>query len=280
MAYEELSVTFDDVSGAFSQPVLRDRVEEIVQEQLRYREAFRDFDATGINSNVVEIPIPNDEIGNPKIVSEGSEFPRDQENYHTETLEFDKFGFEVGVTWESEQDTQVDLVRDQVDRQARQMREEMNLQAFNAIQDANLAEVGDNNDTLTFEDVLSGRQQLLEMSYDPDLLIVDVEGAHDLLGSNNFLEATEDQSSMRRSGQIGRIAGLDVVEDDSGLNITDEAGPGGLLVDTDFFGYEGTRHPVRTEEYEEERTQTRVFRIFNRMGWLTVEDDAGCIIQG
>ena len=280
MATEELSVTFSDVSGPLSQPVLRDRVEEIVQEQMRFRAAFRDFDATGINSNVVEIPIPEDEMGNPKIVSEGAEFPRDQEQYYTETLEFDKFGFEVGVTWEAGEDTQIDLVRDQVDRQARQMREEMNRQAYEAIQDANLAAVGDANDTLTFDDILAGRQQLLEHSYDPDLLIVDVEGAHDLLGSNNFLEATDDQSSMRRSGQIGRIAGLDVVEDDSGLTLSQTSTTGALMVDTDFFGYEGTRAPVRTEQYEEERTQTEVFRIYNRMGWLTVQDDAGCVIEG
>ena len=279
MSTEELSVTFGD-AGPLTQPVLRDRVEEIVQEELNFREAFRSFDATGINSNVVEIPIPNDEMGNPKIVSEGAEFPRDQENYTQKTLEFDKFGFEVGITMEAEADTQIDLVRDQVDRQARQMREEMNTQAFQAIQDAGLSTVGDANGTLTFDDVLAGREQLLDNSFDPDLLITDVPGAHDLLGSNNFLEATDDQSSMRRSGQIGRIAGLDVVEDDSNNDITGTANPGALLVDTDFFGYEGERDPVQSERYEEERTQTEVFRLFNRMGWLTVESGAGVVIEG
>lgn len=280
MESEELSVNFDDVSGVLSQPVLRDRVEDIVQHNLRYRQAFRDYDATNINSDVVSIPVPDDSMGDPKVVGEGAEFPRDQETYYKETLEFEKFGFEVALTMEAQEDSRAGLVRDQVDRQARQMREEMNAQAFNVLTDSITQTAGDANGTFAFDDVLKGRETLLTDSYDPDLLIVDVAGAHDLLGSNNFLEATDDQSSMRRSAEIGEIAGMSVVEDDSGLNLTGNTNPGGLMVDTDFLGYEGTRDPVSTEGYEEERSQTDVFRIWNRMGWLTVQPNAGVIIDG
>lgn len=280
MSAEELSVTFSDVETAFSQPVLESRVEEIVQEGLNFREAFRTYDATGINSNVVEIPVPKDEMGSPKIVGEGSEFPRDQENYETKRLEFDKFGFEVALTFESQLNSQTDLVRDQVDKQARAMSEDMNERAFEHIDGSGLTAVGDANGTLAFGDVLAGREALVGRHYSPNLLVVNVEGAHDLLASNNFLEATDDQSSMRRSGQIGRIAGLDVVEDDSGLAFSNATGPQGLLVDTDFFGYEGERYPVTSEQYGEDRSQTEVYRLFNMMGWLVMEPDAGVVIDG
>jgi len=275
---EELAVTFDDVEGPLSQPVLRDRVEQIVYEDLRYREAFRNYDATGINSNVVQMPVPKDNMGSPKVVDEGSEFPRSKEEYELETLDFEKFGFEISLTMEAVEDSQTDLVQDQLDKQAREMRRDMNERAFNEINDSISSVVGDENDTLTFSDILAGRQELVGKSYNPDLLIVDVEGSHDLLDSDNFLSATEAQSSLRRSGEIGQIAGMSVIEDDSSHNFT--GGAEGVMIDTDYFGYEGERTPVTTEEYEEKRTQGDVYRIFGRYGWLTIDEDAGVIIDG
>lgn len=278
---EELDVTFQDIDGFLSQKVLQDRVEEIInQETLNYREAFRDFDATDINSNTVEIPVSDDSMGNPKIVAEGAEFHRDQETYSKNTLTFDKFGFEVAVTMEAQEDSQVDLVRDQVNKQARQMREEMNLQAFNVLTANVQATVGDANGTMEYGDILSGREELLNDAFQPDLMIADVASIHDLLDANNFLEASDLQGEMRRSGTVGQIAGMDIVEDNSGLNITGTGNPGAVIIDTDFYGYEGTRMPVTTEEYEETRTQTDVFRVFNRMGWLVTQSQAAVIVEG
>lgn len=282
---EELDVTFQDIDGFLSQPVLQDRIEEIInQETLSYRQAFRDFDATNINSNTVEIPINDDAMGNPKIVAEGSEFHRDQETYTKKTLTFDKFGFEVAVTMEAQEDSQVDLVRDQVERQARQMREEMNLQAFNVltsnVQTTVVNGSGGTAGTMEYGDILAGREELLNDAFQPDLMIADVAAVHDLLDSNNFLEASDLQGELRRSGEVGQIAGMSIIEDNSGLNITGNSDPGAVVVDTGFYGYEGTRMPVTTQEYEETRTQTDVFRVFNRMGWLVTQPQAAVIVQG
>jgi len=285
---EELSVDFSDIEGPLTVPVLRDRVEEIVQENLRYREVFRNYDATGINSDVVQMPVPEDNIGTPDVVSEGAEFPRDAENYRQEVLRFQKYGFEVALTMEAVEDQQVDLVQDQVDRQARQMRELLNREAFNeavtAIGGTTSASSGADG-TMEYTDILAGRQTLMERNYDPDLLIVDTEGVHDLLDQGNFLEASDEQSMLRRSGDLGQVAGLQVMEDDSGLDLAGSAGgdssnPGALMVDTDYFGYEGERTPITTEEYEERESQTDVYRIFTRMGWLSVQSDAGVVIEG
>jgi hypothetical protein len=281
---EELSVTFDDVEIPLSQPVLEDRIEDIVQEQLNFREVFREWNARDIQSSVVEIPVPNDEMGEPKIVAEGAEFPREQENYRQEILEFDKFGFEVALTMEAMADSRVDVLRDQVDRQAREMREDINERAFDAIQDAiggeTVSQDNGADGTMQYEDILAGREDLVGNSYDPDLLIGDVGAVHDLMASNNFLEASDAQAQLRRDGAIGRVAGMDVVEDDSGLNMTGNNAPGALMVDTDYFGYEGVRDDVTTEEYGEDRTQSEVYRTFARMGWLVTEPDAGVLIEG
>lgn len=279
---EELSVTFNDIQGPLSQPVLEDRVEEITQHALRFREAFREYDASDINSDTVTIPIPDDTMGQPKIVAEGAEFPRDQEDYSSKNLTFDKFGFEIPVTMEAQRDSKIDLIQDQVERQARQMREDINERVFNEINDAltSSERVEDNSGTMEFSDILQARRELLTDSYNPDLLIADVQAVHDLLGSNNFLEASDMQAEMRRSGQVGQIAGMDIVQDDSGLDLTGSGDPHGLMVDTDLFGWEGQREPVTSEEYEEQRTQTDVFRLWSEMGWVITDANAARIIEG
>lgn len=75
------------------------------------------------------------------------------------------------------------------------------------------------------------------------------------------------------------------MEDGSGLDLTGRVGwtssnPGELMIDTDYFGVEGDRTPITTEEYEEEASQTDVYRIFSRTGWLSVQPDAGVVVEG
>jgi len=279
----ELAVSFQDIDGLLAQPVLEDRVEDIVQEPLNFREVFREYNARNINSNVVQLPVPQENIGQPKLVEEGAEFPRSQEDYRLETLEFDKFGFEVELTYESQQDSQVNLVRDQVDRQAREMAEDMNRRAYKEIEDSiggtTVSKDSGANGTFEFDDLLAGRRNLVEKSYDPDMLIVDVEATHDLLGTD-FLDATNEGAQMRRSGMVGEVAGLTIIEDSSKIEIAGVSGPAALMVDSDYFGYEGVRDPVMTEDYEEKRSMADIFRIMARYGWLVMEEDAGVFIEG
>jgi len=281
MSAEELAVKVGDIDDfRLTHPILRDRVEEITQENLVWRQAFRDYPATDLNSNTVQFPVPDDNIGNPDVVAEGAEFPREQETYSKKTLTFDKFGFEVALTHEATEDAMIDVVRDQVDRQARQMSEEMNKQAFDVISANNRGSVGDADGVFTYDDVLAGRQPLMQDNYDPDLLIADLDAAHDLLQDANFLEASEMQGEMRREGQIGRIAGFDVIEADDDFNITGNSNPGAVMVDTDFYGYEGEREAITSEEYREDRTQTDVYRVYTRMGWLAIDPQACVVIEG
>jgi len=230
-------------------------------------------------------PFRNDDGAHPKLVDEGAEFPRSHEEYTLEEMSFDKFGFEVPLTMEAVEDSRIDLTQDQVDRQARQMAEDVNARAYDeldaSIRDAWSSLAGDSGDsTMTYSDILDGREALVSNSYSPDLLIADVEAVHDLMQGDNFLRATELGDQLRRDGALGRIAGMEVVEDDSGLPLGGADNPGALMVDTDLFGYEGERTPVTTNEYEEERTQTDVYRIFARMGWLVTQPEAGIIVEG
>ena len=283
---EELSLSFGDIEGPVTLPVLEDRVEQIVQEELVYRDLYRPYDATDIASSVVQIPIPKDDGQHPKIVDEGAEFPRSHEEYELKEMYFDKFGFEVPITMEAVADSRIDLTDDQIDRQARSMAEDINARAFEEAVTTidndgyDYQNDGGSDETMQYGDILAGRQKLLENNYNPDLLIADVQATHDLLKADNFLRATDIGDEMRREGAVGRIAGMEIMEDDSGLNITDSKNPGAIMVDTDLFAYEGERDPVQTEEYSEDRSQTDVYRIFSRRGWLVTQPEAGVIVEG
>lgn len=282
---EELDLTYDDIQGPITLPVLEDRVEEVVRSSLTYREAFRPYDATNISSNVIQIPVPEDVQGRVKLIEEGAEFPRSHEEYTMEEMYFDKFGFEIPLTMEAIADSRINLSQDQVDRQAWDMAKDMNERSFNymktAIEDAYGGSYAgsSNGDALTYNDILDGRETLVNQSYNPDLMIADVQGVHDLLRSDNFLRATDVGDRMRREGAVGRIAGMEVMEDDTGLNPGD-TGSSAVMIDTDYFGYEGERLPVTTEEDDEGRTQTEIYRIYTRMGWLATQPEAGVIVDG
>jgi hypothetical protein len=275
---EELEVSFSDT---ISQAVIRDRVEDVVEEDLQFREAFMNYPAQDVSTNVVEIPVPEDDMGLPSLVGEGDEYPREQEHYGTEKLTFDKFGMEIAFTWESQEDSLINHVSSQVDRQGRKLQERLNEEAYEVLANNNHpTTAGDADEVFSYQDVVAGRNVLKQESYNPDLMIVDLEASADLLTDANFIHATDMGDEILRTGQIGQIANLDVIEADSRRIGGDDATPGAFIIDTDWYGYESTRTGITSEEYTEMRTETDVVRIKTRMGWISIYEDACVEVEG
>lgn len=284
-SFEELALTTGDV-GAVTEEVVRDRVEEVVEGNYVYRNAFMDYPAQGVNSNIIKIPVPKqdsmEEFSHK--VGENSEYPREEGDYTQKTLEFEKYGFEIPISMEAEQDTFINLTQDQVDRQSKQLAKDLNKEAFKKV-DANVSQTvsasGGSDGVMSFGDVLAGRKELKKNQYDPDLLIADLEAVHDLMADNNFVQAGDVQDEIRRSGVVGRILGLDIVEADDDNNIVGtEDDAGAYLIDTDYFGYEGQKVPITSEQYTEDQTESEIFRIKTRMGWTVVQPEAAVKVEG
>ena len=279
---EELALTSADAQP-LTQEVVRDRIEEIVQENLVWREAFMDYPAQGMDSNILKIPVPRDEDDFDMEVGENAEYPREEGDYDEKTLEFTKYGFEIPISMEARNDTFLNLTQDQVDRQARRLREHLNEEAWNVI-DANatgpVSDDGGADGTMSYGDIVAGRQTIKGNQYDPDLLVADVAAVHDLMADPNFVTESELGDDVRRSGQIGRIIGLDVVEADDDQNITGTGNPGAVLFDTDYFGYEGQKLPITTEQYDEDRSESTVFRAKSRIGWTVIQPEGAVIVEG
>lgn len=268
-------------SDVLTEEAVRARVEEITQENLQFRAAFRDLDATDIDNDTFRIPRPKDTLGDPEAIPEGSEFPRDEEDYEKVDITFEKYGFEVAITREAMADSMIDIAADHVDRQARQMNEFLNELAFNELS-ANLNDqspAGSVGDTakLQYVDIVNGKSELRAANYSPDLLVVNVQGEADLLTSDKFLRATELGDRTLREGVVGRVAGLDVVVSDAGHMSTSDGE--GYLVDTDFYGYEAVRENVMTNQYEAPERQAQMMQIHTRRGFAAIDPEAAIKVQ-
>jgi HK97 family phage major capsid protein len=275
-----MALTTRDV---ITQDFVRETVEEVVQENLVYRRAFREIDASNIESNSYTFYIDQDDMGAPQIVGEGEEAPRHQSTVEEQTVQFDKFMGEVTLTMEAMSDGLIEMKAREVEDVARAMAERLNEEAYDVLaannQDTTDGEtIGDANGVLSFSDIVEGMKALREDDYTPDLLIVDVDGYTDLMTDSNFNRATESGDEVVRTGEVGRIAGMPVV-----IDTTQDIAPNGhgaFAIDTTRYGYELTRTPMSTNEYEEPERQADVIQAFTRKAWTVIFDEAAALIDG
>jgi HK97 family phage major capsid protein len=275
-----MALTTRDV---ITQDFVRETVEEVVEANLVWRRAFREIDASGIESNSYTFYIDNDEMGRPSIVGEGEEAPRHQSTVREKTVKFEKYMGEVSLTMESMEDGLIEMKAREIEDLARAMAEKLNQEAYQQLS-ANLQQddsdnnaIGDANGTLSFSDITEGMKALAEDDYDPDILFVDVDGYVDLLTDSNFNRATESGDEVVRTGEVGTVAGMTVILD-STQDIAD--GHGAIAVDSTRYGYELTRTPMATREYEEPERQADVVQAFTRKAWTTIFEDAAAEIDG
>lgn len=272
------------VQDVITRDFVRETVEEIVEEELVYRQAFREIDATGIQSNAYTFFVDNDDMGDPKIIGEGEEFPRDKSTLREITVNFDKFGDEVAITMEAMEDGMIDMKARQIEDLARRMAQHLNQEAFkelyeNAVTENAFGEdVGDGDGVLTFSDIRDGMVSVRSYNYRPDLLIVDLDGYGDLLTDDNFNRATDGGDEVVSTGEIGQIAGMSVVVDNinriGDLDENDDETPGAFVIDSTKYGYELTRTPISTNEYTKDERQADVMQIYTRKAWATIFPEA------
>ncbi len=275
-----MALTTRDV---ITQDFVRETVEEVVEENLVWRRAFREIDASGIESNSYTFHIDNDEMSRPTIVNEGEESPRHQSTVSEKTVKFEKYMGEVSLTMEAMEDGLIEMKAREIEDLARAMAEKLNAEAYDQLSgalqqvDSDSNAIGDSNDVMSFSDITEGIKALSEDDYDPDLLFVDVDAYVDLLTDSNFNRATEQGDEVVRTGEVGTVAGMTVILD-STQDIA--GGHGAIAVDSTRYGYELTRTPMATREYEEPERQADVVQAFTRKAWTTIFEDAAAEIDG
>lgn len=282
------------VQDVITEDFVRDTVEEFVEEDLVYRDAFAQIDASTIGSNAYQFNIAQDDMGRVQVVPEGAEVPRHQTTVKEVLVTFDKFAGEISITMEAQQDGLLDMKAREVDQLARAMDERLNYEAFVELRDNVKADAdnnpnsdtgyaGDDNGTMTFGDIRDGMIEVRQGDFSPDMLILDLEAYGDLLTDDNFNRATESGDEVVASGEIGQIAGLNVVVDNAhaiGTEFGDNDGPGAFIVDTDYFGYELTRTSMASNRYEDDERMADNVQVYTRRSWKAIFQDAAVAIAG
>lgn len=260
---------------------VRDTVEEIMDDDLVYRQAFRDIDATGIQSNAYQFNIAEDDMGRVRMVPEGAEVPRHQNTIDTVTVNFDKFAGEISITMEAQEDSLLDMKAREVEDLGRAMDETLNYEAFSELRDATEKSVGQGDNHLDFEEIRDAIIAVREDNYQPDTLFLDLHAYGDLLTDDYFNNAPAGGSqgeNVVATGEIGEIAGLNVVIDNA--HDIGSGGHGAYLVDTNNFGYELSRTPMASREYEDDERMADIIQVYTRRTWKSIFSDASVMIDG
>lgn len=260
-------------SEVITQEAVRAEMEEVAEENLVFREAFREIDATDISAGALQIPVLGDNGEEAGQVNEGAAFPRsDDEQTSKVQLDFNKYGTEVEITYESIQDGLFDVVALHAEDKARALAEGLDAAAYSTL-NANLnadSPIGGATGTMAYDDVVDAMTALEEDSYEPDVLFVPPNVKGDLMKSDDFTRASEFGDEVIRDGAFGQIAGIDVMVSNTGDLGDGEA----ILVDTNRYGYEGVREGFTSMEYEVENENKRVIQVRTRMGWAAVRPGA------
>ncbi|AUX08918.1 hypothetical protein AArcSl_1287 [Halalkaliarchaeum desulfuricum] len=271
-------------NDVIDQEAVRAEVEEYAQSNRVWRQAFRQIDSTDIDSNTVEIPVLDEERA-AGVVDEGTEYPSAGDATRKVTVEHEKYGVEVELTYESIQDALLDVIALHTEERAEDLADALDEAAYEEVSKTdgegdyvNLQEdiIGDASGELKYADAIDAMTALESESFDPDILVVSPESKGDLMKSDEFTRASEMGDDVVRDGAFGELAGLDVFVDDNGHIGAGEA----VMFDSGRYGIESEREAMTSQEYEEESENKRVVQVRTRMGWKTVRPEAGVKIEG
>ena len=270
-------------NDVIDQEAVRAEVEEYAQKNRVFRQAFRPIDSTSIDSNTVEIPVL-DEARAAGVVDEGTAYPSAGDATRKVTVEHNKYGVEVELTYESIEDALLDVIALHTEERAEDLADSLNEAAFEEITETdgngNLVNlqgsvIGDGAGALAYPDVVDAMTALESNSYNPDLLIVSAQSKGDLLKSEAFTRASELGDDVVRDGAFGQVAGIDVIVDDSGMTGAGEA----MMFASGRYGIESQREDMTSQQYEKESENKIIVQVRNRIGWKAIRPEAGVKIE-
>jgi HK97 family phage major capsid protein len=261
-----------------TQEAVRATLEERLEEQLVFREAFRELDATNVNDDSMNVPQPEDVMSEPAAIEPGGEYPETREDYEKVTIERQKYGEMIKVPEEDIMDSVPDLIADHVDGAARQMAEFLDGLAFTELNNnvASASPVSDNaDDNLVYDDIQEGITQLELNGAQPDMAFFGPRGKGDIL---KYLadRGTDLGDEAVTTGQFGAFAGLDFMYSTVG----DITAHNAILIDSDRYGYEATFTPVETDEKEDFESDSQKYKVKTRKGFKAMKPEAAVLVEG
>lgn len=257
-------------------------VQNYVEENLVYRRPFEQISIADDPTDTYRIAIQTDEMGDIEKVDRGSDIPTTEEGIAQLESSVDKYAKSLIIPDEDQEDSRFDVVQRNVEKMGRRMTEKWNMEAFNALStnlhpNSPYDQGGSTSGTLDFEDIIQARQILLEEGRSPDYMFVTPQAETDLLlADTGYQRMTELGDEAVVGGEVGEIAGLTLVRDDSGLL----TGSSGIMVDSGEFGFEVVKRDVRTDSWREDSKQSDAFSISSRFDHNVYNPNSAIRVDG
>lgn len=259
-------------------------LEERTQEMYQFRRAYRDHDATDIDSNQHGFPQATDNVrGAMDEVAEESDYPRASLNYEEVTANYTKDGFEIAISDEAVSDSVFDIIMDVTEEMGIAAERRLDALAWSLMDpnqgdNNNSTTVGTDSNDMNYQAVVDAYTTLVEDEFSPDSaeFLVSPDAFGDLATDSNFTQATEPGEETIRGGVLGTPFGIPVNITNTGDLDDDE----GFLVDTSKYGYESTRWNREVTNYREESKDRDVFKIRHRKDFVVMKSGAAVYIQG
>jgi len=269
--------------------VTEESVQAMVQAQTEanygFRQLFRNHNGSNAGPSM-KFPVTKEDFdGAFHEIEPGAEYPKFDKEYGEAEAVYTKRGFEVDISDEAMEDGVLDLRLDQTrDMLAEEARWLNSLAAGIVENTRSPTTYGNNDDTLTFNEVVDARAKMVKFDpegdddgYTPDMLLVDPLGAADIIKDDAFkLRDTPVGDRAVLEGFVGSVAGMDIFEDNSGALGDYNA----FMADTTRYGYESAKYRGDVSSRREESNDKTVFKIRDRLDWVATNPNAVAKIEG
>jgi len=271
-----------------SEESVRQVAENIAQENVVFRDAFRNISIPDRTGSTFDIPVPEDKLGEPTVREPGAEFDYGREEYDAVTLEREEYASGSRITEEEIADNSFALLEDHIDRHAQKMAEKLDAEAFEVLNaaatsaapqdDVALPAGSDNGDDMTFEDVIKGMEVLesREGGFEASLLLVGTDAKNGIIRDLSDRGTELGDNTITGNGIVTNYAGVDIAFSNNNLLTDNDA----ILVDTEYFGYEGEWLPISTDQEEDFDSQSTKLQIRWKGDWVATQPEAAVRIRG
>ncbi|AFH21637.1 hypothetical protein OSG_eHP6_00020 [environmental Halophage eHP-6] len=271
-----------------SEESVRQVAEDLAQENTVFRDAFRNISIPDRTGSTFDIPVPEDKLGEPTVREPGAEFDYGREEYDAVTLEREEYASGSRITEEEIADNSFALLEDHIDRHAQKMAEKLDAEAFEVLNaaatsaapqdDITLPAGSDNGDDMTFEDVIKGMEVLesREGGYEGDILFVGTDAKNGIVRDLSDRGTELGDNTITGNGVVTNYAGVDIAFSNNNLLTDNDA----ILVDTEYFGYEGEWLPISTDQEEDFDSQSTKLQIRWKGDWVATQPESAVRIRG
>lgn len=272
-----MTVTASDI-------ITEHEVEAVLEERTRsmrqFRRAFRDDDATDLDSNSKTFPIPDDDLeSDMSNVGEEGNYPRTALGHDGVDAEYTKDGFEIAISDEAADDSVINIILDTTQEMANAAEAYLDSQAYARLAaNNNATTIGDSTNNLNYEALVDAYAELVNQQFNRDdfELYLSTYAWADLMKDSNFIQATDTGDETIRGGVLNMGVGVPFYETNTGDLAATEA----FLVDTSLYGYESTRWAREVTSYREEKKDRDVFKIRVRNDYVPTNPDACLLLEG